>query len=175
MKKGMQKLIYDVIKLSCVDFGNKFITRSEIIKEVSKTSYGHLGKKKLTQKVEQAIYQLHDKMLIYSKGYGKWGIPKKDNPYSDKYQPRICQALKKTPGGWFCPIRNIYIANPAKQCELLHDVNTDDMSKVLLPMKSCYFRSKPTEEEIEFMSDKIKEIEELEKSKLINEVRVRGY
>jgi len=65
---------------------------------------------------------------------------------------------------WYCPVRETYIGDPIRQCELLHGTNMHTLSKAVFPMKNCYFEKVPTKVELEWAQIKIKK--EIEKAEI---------
>jgi len=163
MRAGIQRLVYEIIKSAITDFGKSYINRGDIIMQVKRTSYGKMPDNKLIPAIERALYQLHKvntQNRIISKGYGRWSLPAK-NTSRMKYKPKVCRAIQKTEkGDWYCPVKQCYICNPREQCELLHGVNLKTMTKQAHPMQPCYFSSKPTEDEIVMMQQKLTEMEQ---------------
>jgi len=61
---------------------------------------------------------------------------------------------------YWCPVREIFIGDPAKQCELIHGTNMKTLSKEVFPMKICYFSTKPTKLSLEYAKEKVRKEEE---------------
>lgn len=68
---------------------------------------------------------------------------------------------------YHCPVRNVYIGDPVKQCELLHGTNINNLTTEVFPMKICYFASKPTKPMLEYAREKVRQEDE----KLAKEAR----
>lgn len=74
---------------------------------------------------------------------------------------------------YHCPVRNMFIGEPSKQCELIHGTNLATLSKQVFPMKICYFSSNPTKLSLEYAREKVKKEEEKRKNNIISDGR--GY
>jgi len=68
---------------------------------------------------------------------------------------------------YHCPVRNVFIGDPKRQCELLHGTDVNKLSKEVFPMRICYFKTKPTKPELEYAQRKI----EKEEEKQLHEIR----
>jgi len=148
MEKGMQKIVYQVVKTLVKNYRKYYVTRAEIIEEVKKIK--NEEHKDIVRKVEQALYHLKQKNMLKNIGYGRWTLPR----VRQRYQPKICKALiyLKDRQQWYCPIKKTYIGNPFDMCELIHGFTFDengDIIKAVYPMQPCYFDKKPTQMEIE--------------------------
>jgi len=65
---------------------------------------------------------------------------------------------------WYCPVREQYIGDPVRQCELLHGTNMHTLSRQVFPMKVCYFNEKPDKLGLEYAKEKVKK--EVERAEL---------
>ena len=64
----------------------------------------------------------------------------------------------------YCPVRETYIGDPIRQCELLHGTNMHTLSRQVFPMKTCYFGETPKKLELEYAQEKVrKELEREDK------------
>lgn len=68
---------------------------------------------------------------------------------------------------YHCPVRNIFIGDPAKQCELIHGTDMQTLSVEVFPMKICYFSTNPSKLSLEYAKEKVRKEDE----KISNEKR----
>jgi len=119
-----QDVVYGIIKNSKI-MGLGYIATAQIKIEAKDTSLAKYANEyfendkltKLERQVTQAIRELHKKGLIKRKGYGKWTIVG-----GKKITQIVCKHIEKRDNDmWWCPIKNIFIGDPKKQCNVLFE------------------------------------------------------
>jgi len=146
MSKNVQETVFEIIKLS-KQAGFRSIPKAQIKVELKNSPLGttdiqnYSGKKsRLECQLDQALYQLTKQERIKKRGKGKYSI----NTDKTRYRPIICRHLEERADGYFCPIKNVYIGDPARQCELLHGTDYTRLVKHVTPMCPGYTDKKPT-------------------------------
>ena len=66
----------------------------------------------------------------------------------------------------YCPIKATYIGDPTMQCELLHGTEYTSKTKMVTPMRVCYFAEHPNELSVQLAKRKIQLFEENEKKNM---------
>ena len=88
----------------------------------------------------------------------------------EKPKKRTCPKCGKSTtiefNRWHCPVRNMFIAKPEAQCELLHGTDATDKVKKVTPMKPCYFNKTPSKLEVEYMTQKVRILAQQEELEL---------
>jgi len=152
--RGMQKLIFDIFKEEYASHKN-IVTRSYLLEILMSTSLKKKGKAKVSYMLDQALMHLKKKGKIKKlKKYGRWSLSDSEKGERKKYVPKVCRGLEEhnQRANW-CPVREMYIGNPVRQCELLHGTDYAKLGKIKYPkegelkrvdpMKFCYFERKP--------------------------------
>jgi len=129
-----QDVVYGIIERSRIDCRLPYITTSQIKIEAKDTSLGNKDEEKysgvksrIDTQVDQAIRELYRKGRIIKKGYGRWSI----NRFVQIKQI-VCEHIEdKEDGRHWCPIKNTYIGDPEKQCNVLFgtDVHSKPIKK----------------------------------------------
>jgi len=114
---------------------------------------------------------LQDQYEIYCAKCGKYRYQTAKSPSEIKHKCPDCgKHVQIHFYRYRCPVRNSYIGDPTRQCELLQGTNMQTLSKEVFPMKICYFSSNPTKLGIEYAKEKVRKEEE----KRIREIIPKG-
>lgn len=146
MTKNIQDTVFEIVKFARQS-GLPSIRKADIMEEAKKTplakddipNYSGI-KSKLQCQVDQALVHLKKNKRIKKRGKG-WTIDTKQK----SYPPVICRHIQeKEDGRFWCPIKKVFIGDPARQCELLHGTDHTKLIKSVDPMCPGYTNRRST-------------------------------
>jgi len=126
----VQEIVYNIVKTNRLA-GNPYMTTSQIIEEAKKTPLvkymNEYAKNDKTPKMERQIAQAlthlktnkDESKRVISKGHGRWSV----NKFVKRKQIVCRHIIKKDDGRSWCPVKECYIGDPEKQCNVLFDTD----------------------------------------------------